>query len=175
MYATHNAITLLTACLLNPKQILASFDLYPRNDDSLLLGFGFSTIPPVKQKSLVTAESGHQVHTKAGHSRDILYPILILKHGPNLIRQLARNFNGIQARNISIQTLPLCHPRLGRVRDRNDAFKHLRRTALNLVLGSGKMKKVFAIRASFITETLYIFTFQVSRSSCIITKTTARK
>lgn len=110
------------------------------------------SVPSLLQKLLVI-----QPHptTVSNHVRDILYSILLLEGRPYLVRQLSRYLDRIHARDVTIQPLPLCDPRPRRVRQGDDALKDLRCAAFDLVLRAGEVEEFFAVRASFVTETLF--------------------
>lgn len=86
--------------------------------------------------------------------RNILYPILILQRRPDLVGELARDLDRVHAGHISVQALPLCDPRLGRVGQRYQALKDLRRAAFDLVLRADEVQEFLAVGASFVAEAL---------------------
>lgn len=88
------------------------------------------------------------------YPRDILYPILLLESGPDLVRQLPGHLDGVHAGRIPVQALPLCDPRLVGVGERDDALEDLRRAALDLVLRAGEPKELFAVGAALVAEAL---------------------
>lgn len=66
----------------------------------------------------------------------------------------SHNLDGIHARHIAIQALPPRDPALRRVRQRDEALVHLRRTFLDRVRGVGQAEEVFAVGAAFFEEAL---------------------
>lgn len=86
--------------------------------------------------------------------RDVVYPILVLESVPNLVRQLPRHLDRIDALDITIQALPFCHPRLRRVGQRDETLEDLGRAALDLVWGTSKVEELFAIGAALVAKAL---------------------
>lgn len=88
------------------------------------------------------------------HLRDVRYPILLLESRADLIGQLAGDLDGVDAADVTIETLPLGDPGARRVGERDDALEDLGRAALDLVLGAGEVQKLFAVGAALVAEAL---------------------
>lgn len=94
--------------------------------------------------------------------RNIRDAILFLKGRPHVIGQLARHLGRVHAAHVLVQPLPLCHPRLARVGQRDEPLKHLRRTALDLVRRPLQMEELLAVWAALVTKALGRSAFSVS-------------
>jgi hypothetical protein len=86
--------------------------------------------------------------------RNVLYPVLLLQCHPHIIGKLARHLERVDAAHIRLQALPLGDPRLGRVSEREEALKHLRRAALNRIWVVRQMEELLTVGAALITESL---------------------
>lgn len=86
--------------------------------------------------------------------RDVGNPVLLLYRGPHVVRQLARDLGGVDTADVAIQALPLCHPRLAGVGERDEPFKDLRRAAVDLVGRALQVQELFAVGAAFVAEAL---------------------
>lgn len=91
---------------------------------------------------------------RAAITRDVVYPILLLDRGAHVVRQLARDLDGVDALDVAIEALPLGHPRLARAAERDQALEHLRGAAVDLVRRSGEVQELLTVGAALVTEAL---------------------
>lgn len=86
--------------------------------------------------------------------RDIRNSILLLYRRPHVVRQLARHLGRVDAAHVAVQPLPLGHPRLARVGQRDEALKDLRCAAVDLIGRALQVQELFAVGAALVAEAL---------------------
>jgi hypothetical protein len=95
-----------------------------------------------------------------------LHTVFLLQRSPDFIWELPRYLCGIDTGNVAVETLPLGDPRFGRVGQGDEALEDLGGAALDLVRRAREVEELFAVGASFVTETLCCETKRrVSRKS----------
>jgi hypothetical protein len=86
---------------------------------------------------------------RGNNSRNVSNPMFFLQRRPDLVRQLARDLDGVDAGAVLVQALPLRNPAPARVRERDEALEDLGRAALDSFGVVLEVEEVFAVRAAF--------------------------
>ncbi len=86
--------------------------------------------------------------------RDVRQPILLLDGRPDIVRQLPRHLGRVDAAHVLVQALPLGHPRLGRVGERDEPLEDLGRAAVDLVRRALEVEKLLAVWAALVAKAL---------------------
>lgn len=89
------------------------------------------------------------------YSRYVPDLVLLLHLRDQVLRQLTHDLGGVHSLHISIQPLPLCHPALARLGERDEAFEDGRGAVVDLFVAAREAEELFAVGTSFSLEALH--------------------
>lgn len=107
---------------------------------------------PVLASHLQSADSARCLWLYLRYVPDL---VLLLHLRDQVLRQLAHDLGGVHALDVSVQTLPLGHPALARLGERDEAFEDGRGAVVDLFVAAREAEELFAVGASLSLETLH--------------------